>query len=303
MDEPLGWGDVSVAVVAAYRKHAAAALEVASRYAFTPERVYWEPARDRVALGVRPAASWLLVKQAEGDFLRGPADAIAATQKPLGGPNPLTATIVGGILGSGLGYGGGWLAEQLLPRSAFDRGRLRRTGAALGGLAGAAPGLAWAGTNLANSDRTGGGLRSVLSPWPYTKAAQDSGAFFLPTIPVDAFNRAIWSDVAQAQNPFGTRSPWGDDSQPLQTPAPVAATASGLVAGTAAATGQRRISPLQLGLTAAATAGTGYLAGLAFGKTLGALAGLRPEAQAQLQRLGLWGGLVTGAVNELFGGQ
>jgi hypothetical protein len=37
-------------------------------------------------------------------------------QKLVGGPNPLTAGLVGGAMGAGLGYGGGWLAHKVAPK-------------------------------------------------------------------------------------------------------------------------------------------------------------------------------------------
>lgn len=66
-------------------------------------------------------------------------------------PNPLVASLLGGLAGAGLGYGTGYLAEQLQPAS-WERGRTRRTFAAMGGMLGAAPGLSWALMNV-NSGR------------------------------------------------------------------------------------------------------------------------------------------------------
>ncbi len=266
----------------------------------------------------RPDSGFVLVKNAA--FLQGPADAFSAAQKPLGGPHPLSASIVGGLLGAGVGYGGGYLAEQLAGDS-VEKGRLRRTGAILGGLGGAVPGAWWGATNMRHPKETGGGLEAWTSGWPFQppKAAsvyddlelpdplaksanpQASGAMYLPSIPVDAFNRVVWQDVHRNPNPYGTKDPYGDNEQPLYTPPPVAAAISGIVAGAGAATGMQHVSPWSVALTAATTAGKGYLSGLVLGKTLGALAGLRPEVQDRLQQVGLWGGLVTGAVNELFG--
>lgn len=57
-------------------------------------------------------------------------------------PGPVGAMLASGIVGAGLGYGGGALAEQLLPEK-WKRGRLRHTLAAIGGAVGAAPGLVW----------------------------------------------------------------------------------------------------------------------------------------------------------------
>lgn len=143
----------------------------------------------------------------------------------------------------------------------------------------------------------------IVSPERQDKtkaAAASTGLMFLPTIPVDAFNEAIWADVRRPQNPYGTKNPWGTNEQSLSTPPPIAAAASGIIAGAGAASGASHVSPWEVGLAAAATAGKGYLAGFGLGKVFGALAGLTPEAQSTLRRTGAWGGLVTGAVRSLF---
>src|SRR5215471_2166343 len=59
-------------------------------------------------------------------------------------PSPLTAMLTSGLVGGGLGYGTGWLAEKLLPEGWGKK--LKRTGAVLGALLGAAPGAVWLAT-------------------------------------------------------------------------------------------------------------------------------------------------------------
>jgi hypothetical protein len=140
-------------------------------------------------------------------------------------------------------------------------------------------------------------LRPVHPQIKQALDAHEQQALFEQTIPVDAFNQVVWNDVHAIPNPWGTRSTWGTNEQPLHTPPPVAATVTGIVAGAGALNGRSRVSPWEIATTAATTAGTGYLGGLVLGKTLGALAGLSPETQQQLQRAGLWGGMLTGAVN------
>ena len=267
----------------------------------------WDPRTKRAAPGPAPEG-WVSVKRAA---LLGPVvDAFDAGQRFLGGPNPMASTIVGGLVGGGLGYAGGALAEQLLPEEDFRRGRLRRTLGVLGAGAGAVPGLAWARVNAKNRPEVGPGpLAPWLSGWagPTAKAARDNpenyaGGLYEPTIPHDAFNAVVWSDALSPPSRFGTKSPWGTDEQHLGTPPPVAAAVSGIVAGAAAATGGESVSPWQIGVAAAATAGVGYAAGVAFGRTLGVLAGMTPEAQGRMRSIGLWGGMLTGAVGRLFGG-
>jgi hypothetical protein len=122
---------------------------------------------------------------------------------------------------------------------------------------------------------------------------------FTPSIPVDAFNNAVWQDAIP--NPYGTRSTFGDNSQRLGTPPQVAAVVTGLISGAGAARESSHVSPMDVAMAAGAAAGKGWLGGLVLGKTLGALAGLPPEGQERLKQVGLFGGMLTGAVRELFG--
>lgn len=145
-------------------------------------------------------------------------------------------------------------------------------------------------------------LELDLPDEPYQKRAlldYETHDLFMPTIPVDAFNNAVWTDVGP--NPFGTRSTYGDGSQPIRTPPQVAAMVSGVVAGAGASRDSSHVSPWDVAMAAGAAAGKGWLGGLVLGKTVGALAGVSPEGQKKLQDLGLWGGLLTGAVRALGG--
>jgi hypothetical protein len=134
----------------------------------------------------------------------------------------------------------------------------------------------------------------------FHKAAETTGALFLRSIPVDAFGQVVWNDVRNPPNAFGTKSPWDDNSQPLGTPPYAAAAVTGLLSGTAQAAGSPVVSPWQVASAAAVGTGKGWLTGLAAGRVLGVLAGLRPEAQQKLQSAGLWGGLITGVANALY---
>lgn len=318
------WRRVPGAVVARYKAAAPGACRLAawaSRVAEPLDQLWWHPGTGTawaevadpekraawralpdvpgvpgVSLVVEPlppppVADWVLAKAADA-FLAPLARPHRAAQAAIGGPNGLTSAIVNGVIGSGLGYAGGWLAERLAPGDRLDEGELRRTGALLGGALGAAPGL-W---------RYSAENRPAVNRWLGKAAAADgaTGAMFLPRIPVDAFNRAIWNDVGNPANAFGSRSPWGPADQPLGTPPFAAAAASGLLAGTARAVGSPVVSPWQVAAAAAVGAGKGWAAGLVAGKVLGALAGLQPADQAALQRAGVWGGLITGVANTLF---
>lgn len=231
-----------------------------------------------------------------------------------GGPNPLAATIGGGLLGAGVGYGGGWLAEQFLPEEQFERGKLRKTTALLGGLAGAVPGL-WHGFDQQfRGPNPGIGAWTRTFPWhnkegqatvhsrfhyiresvekeiptlacelneQWEKAAFEAGGDFTPTIPVDQFGRTIWNDL---------RTQGGYTSPGL-----AAATTGLMQAASLSQGGANLISPMDVARIGIGI-GSGYLSGMLVGKTLGALAGLRPAAQQQLQQTGVWAGILSNTV-------
>lgn len=238
----------------------------------------------------------------------------------LGAPTPLTSTLAGGLLGAGLGYGGGWLAEQLLPEDKFERGKLRRMTSLIGGIAGAVPGL-WHGFDnmRAHPDESmRWSPRAWLSSYPWTtptartpqaaqnrfqpfleglervinkeaktldarwiKYADDVGGDLKYPIPVDQFNRVIWNDLSTAGG---------------YTPPHLAAATTGLLqAASLSQGGANFVTPMDIARIGIGM-GSGYMSGLAVGKTLGALAGLRPEAQQSLQQAGTWAGLLSNIV-------
>jgi len=76
--------------------------------------------------------------------------------KLTGGPSPLSNAIVSGLLGGGLGYVGGTIAEQFLPEQHVEPGKLRRTAAMLGAAGGAALHIPqWAANAGINRTATG----------------------------------------------------------------------------------------------------------------------------------------------------
>lgn len=267
-------------------------------------------------------AAWVLVKGAADTPQPGPqpsavlgtlADVQGWGRSPWGqinslwgGSRPLANILAGAALGAGLGGAGGWLAEQLLPEDLVERGRLRRTTAGFGALLGAAPGL----YHLADAwGQKGNGWKALTESWPppAAKAAQDlqqelgwsdawlsgegkellksaawgAGAFDVPTIDVDREGAVIWDDRF--------------------TPAPVAATASGLMTGASASRGSNLVSAGDIARVAAG-AGAGWLGGKLVGGTLGALAGLTPGTQKKIQDTGLWAGLLSAVVPLTWGG-
>jgi hypothetical protein len=88
-------------------------------------------------------------------------------------PSPLASMLASALVGGGLGYGAGWLGEKLLPRGYGKK--LKRTGAVLGALGGAAPGALWALGNY----RTG---HSITDPWPFAGPPSESLADAAPDV-------------------------------------------------------------------------------------------------------------------------
>ena len=228
-----------------------------------------------------------------------------------GVPSPLAAMLASGTLGAGLGYGTGWVAEQVLPEK-WKRNRLRRTLAVLGGLGAAAPAALWGAVNVRQF-----GLPGLLkgSPFDTPPMTEVQSAVELP----------FFKDAAERPNPFtdwgpgeaGAFPPPIDAEKLIETvytppvsqqlpPATQAATA-GLVIGaghrqTGGAYMPRLVSPLAVGNMAAGM-GSGWLSGLLVGKVLGALTGMPEPAQERLRNTGLWAGAIANMVPLAFPGR
>lgn len=236
-------------------------------------------------------------------------------QKALGGPNSLTTTLVGAGLGGLGGYSLGYAADELIPRglrailpnkykNTIGRTKWAPILAALGAGVGALPGIHNSITAINNG-------RSILSNYPWdtnldystlkkTSADNATGSIFTPSIPVDAFNKAIWSNTQP--NSFGTKNQFGDNSQSLTAPI-VAASMSGLVSAAGAAKDSTHVSPWDIAQVAAHVAAGGLggaVKGLLVGKALGALAGLTPDVQEYVKQTGLWTGVLTSLAHEIF---
>lgn len=198
------------------------------------------------------------------------------TTAVLGGPNPLSATIGGGLLGAGLGYGTGWLLEKFLPKRYFNKGRLRKALGIGGGIAGAVPGLWWMSAKARQPTTAKEACDALEAVLPeevanldavYEKIAESDNirAMFEPSINVDAFNRVVWNPLDQ------------------QTPAGLRAAASGFIS--ASATGQQSswVSPFEVARTAVGGLAPGFVAAWAAKTLLGA----NPEMQDIIARSGL----------------
>jgi hypothetical protein len=235
----------------------------------------------------------------------------------LGGARPLSNAIVSGLALGGLGYGVGTLAENLFPERYMQRGKLRKSLALAGGLGGLGIGAAnaYANSQATNTSWLNGWLVpnnakphgipiEAQTNWhdgngpDVSKMAAMQSGLMAPSIPVDAFNRVVWNDVrptSYANNPYGTKSPWGDNSQQMHTPPQLAAATTGLMSGIGAMAQSPIISPGTV-INGLMSAGVGLATANIAGRTLGALAGLTPEAQNKIQDLGLWAGVLHAVV-------
>lgn len=258
-------------------------------------------------------APWTLIKKAQSPILKGVTDAWGLTEGPAsklyGGPRPISSMLVGSLAGAGLGYLGGSVVEGLTDR--LEKGRLRKTLAILGAGLGAAPGAIWGASNMHEF-----GPRGLLSDsnnkidwtFPGYNFPKKSAAMLLPDclptpefikagqmfaavdpavlgkpIPTDDFGRVIWS-INDRETPFATR-----------------AAAVGLLDAASMQSGHSSIiSPADVARVAMGM-GSGYMSGLFVGKTLGALAGLKPETQKTLQQAGTWAGMLNTVVPMAFG--
>lgn len=237
-------------------------------------------------------------------------------------PTPLTAALTTGLVGAGLGYGAGTLAENLLPDT-WERGRLRRTLALAGGLGGALTAAPWAYASMATghapwsswplnvqSPQTN---KVERTPEPYElerikdvgslaqapsggltehniRAAawgnSSAGASGLSPIPVDSFNRVIWGDPRVAN----------------ELTSQTKALASGVVTAASALGGRRSsiVTPADVAHIAVGM-GSGWLSGSLLGHGLGTLMGMPKTTQETLKNTGMWAGAVHAFVNNAFG--
>lgn len=214
---------------------------------------------------------------------------------------PVAGLLGGALLGSSLGYGAGWLGERVLPQD-WERKKLRRTMAMLGGLTGATPGLLlmldnkMSGRNL-NSDAIfpAKGLEE--------KVAQLYDAQSAP------FSLAINSNPFGSQPinvPYMQRTLMYDPYVTAQLSPGIRGTAAGLL-GVSQIDKERRegistsfIWPRDIARITAGM-GTGYFSGALVGKVLGALTGMPQTTQDKLKQVGLWSGVVANVLPLAFG--
>lgn len=300
------------------------------RLSFMGPWTYGRP-DDPTAVAVK-CASLNSVMSGIGSVYRVPAELMG---KALGadGATPLTSALTTGAINAGLGYGAGKLYNKFLakPLNKLAPNTFSGETVAPGVLAGlgAATGLGnvWYGTGAARAKQDSGqplnwrdyaGLSNYgygkspllqktaeelsvveLHPDYLAKLAQigDAGGLYASSIPVDAFNNVVWAPWVET-NPFGTKSSYGTNEQPLRAPnfnPQAAAAMSGLAAAASAAKGgTTTISPADIARVAGYSA-----AGWTAGRLAAGLVGLTPGARDTLTRNGVIGGLVLGVTKSL----
>ncbi len=269
-----------------------------------------------------------------GSFIPGLSTAWNGGNTLLGGPTPLSNGIVASVLGAGAGYGAGALAENLFPERYIERGKLRRTLAAMGALGGV--GIAgvnsYANARALRTSMLKGLLTNNKTPVVYPSQQEkqsfeqfDGGflnqqmnqqmgmnamqRFNQQQLDQQSFNQQSslppmyqpTVPVAQFNNAM-----WNDVRKGMtngfddHTPPQYAAATTGLMSGISANNNSPIIRPIDV-VTGIASAGVGLATAHIVGKTLSALAGLTPAGQNKLQDMGLWGGMMHAIVPSMFG--
>jgi hypothetical protein len=248
---------------------------------------------------------WVHIKSAFSPSAKAITDLIGLTPGPvnkfIGGPKPLTATLLGGLAGAGVGYMGGSLAESLAG-DYLQKKRLRKTLAMLGAGIGATPGMLWSYHNVSKQ-----GPKGFLSSYPYSESLTESAKLVNPDsqsseefksaedesagglfgseadpINIDAFNNVIWS----RNDPF--------------TPSSLRAATTGLVNSAGWSRGSSLVTPGDISRIAVG-AGSGFVNATIGARALGMLAGLSPDAQKALQTSGVWFGSLKAVIPSLLG--
>jgi hypothetical protein len=299
--EDKDWLDVPYRIRELYIKHAGDALDI----------VRGEQKRPIIFTDVGPI---VIHKEATAPFSTF-GKAFGTAGRAMGGPNPLTSALLTGALTAGAGYGGGWLAEKLFPEKYMKRGPLKRNLAIGGGLLGALAGGYLHGKPLADQHgwRKAMLMRGTADLKPPEPGFWDTAT--TPTEPLktaadklgvafeeDDFYKTAFSNAAGTVLPRIHKDEF--NQMVLRDPYTSMVIRAGTMGLTEAASqakgGANWISPLDIGRIAVGM-GSGAVSGMMVGKVLGALAGLKPEAQQGLQRGGIMAGLLTNIIPQAFG--
>jgi len=201
-------------------------------------------------------------------------------------PSPAASMVAGGLLGAGLGYGGGWLMERMMPNT-WREGRTRRVLAMLGAMAGASPGaFAGLGNQMIGLPFNDSRRFTQIKAPESTKQADFRLAAASPSIiPAQHVTNILLHDAGLA----------------TQLPPEQRVMTAAIVQGATALPGRSRyITPMDMGRITAGM-GSGYLSGLVVGKVLGALTGMPQDSQLRLRRAGTWAGAIANVAPLLSG--
>lgn len=239
------------------------------------------------------------------------------------GGRPIAATIASGLLGAGLGYGAGYLGEQLLPAWAQTEGTLRKRLALLGGLGGATVGampgfVNWHEGRDFNDPTLWSGSpddlwEKELATSRYKKATDlfvtkkaDMGTFATPT----SMSPYAWNLTSILNSPPININSLGNLLQQNNAGPQSTAMTMGSVYGAsqmpdASNNMPGQVTPHQTGLFGMAMGAAGgglkgYLTGRAVGAGLGILTGMPAGTQNKLGETGAVMGIVNSFIPKLF---
>lgn len=218
-----------------------------------------------------------------------------------GGARPITNQLIGGAILAGIGYGIGTLLEELLP-DLFEKKSLRNRAAIIGALLGILPSFIqiYAKLKTLNEKHPGESFKNLLRAWTYRVFEKNSSVmrksdvhtklaierfgndedFFDPYINADSMEYKIMND-------------------PI-TPITDRAIVASLIhtADINSRPQSSWVSPFDV-MQTAITLGSGVAQGYLIAKAIGALAGLTPQSEEKLKRLGIWAGAVSGIAKRL----
>jgi len=247
--------------------------------------------------------SW--IKVAESRPLREGLEALQFLPSTTGIPNapsPLAAMIASGLLGTGLGYGAGSLVASKTP-DGWDKKRLRRNGALMGGLLGAAPGALWALTNHANGhSMTDGwpGVQEPIEPVPSVVPFHQTPHVPIPKVAMDTIGYE-GAEPAQSNPGDINVNALGQTLWQGQAPAPITGATMGVMHAAQQFPDDNAtpgwVTANQLGQLAMA-AGQGYVMGKVVGKALNIATGMPDKSWGNY---GAAVGIVNLALPKLFG--
>jgi len=317
---------------------------VSATWTGSPVCVYWNPATEKVGFARGSAADRDLcrnaveplgydlspdvdlrddwwVKVSESPTIRTIGESLQflpSKWMPGAGGRPVASTIAAGLLGAGLGYGGGWLAERFIPQKYREKGRLPAVSALAGGLAGAGVGSLPGFANLLAGKSFND--PSILTYGKQAQAADELGILYSSACKYASAAMFEGIDGELLKEAFGTLSPsdspmirmdelgrvvWGGQST-ASTTAMTAATMYGASQMPDPRALPGMVTPHQTGLLSMAVGAAGgglkgYLAGYGAGKTLAALTGLPEETQNTIALTGLGLGIAKAIIPKILG--